>query len=68
LAETFSRHSFDGRRPYRAYLDLEDGPPFVSPRSDYVAAWVAAVQAAGFQAGISWAASGPSRVPCAAVT
>jgi Domain of unknown function (DUF1906) len=34
------------------YLDLEDGPPFTAPRTDYVNAWVTAVQAAGFQAGI----------------
>ncbi|MGO9060024.1 MAG: glycoside hydrolase domain-containing protein [Candidatus Binataceae bacterium] len=34
------------------YLDLEDGPPFASPRTDYVAAWVDAVQAGGFGAGV----------------
>jgi hypothetical protein len=34
------------------YLDLEDGPPFTSPRSDYVAAWADAVQAGGFQTGV----------------
>ncbi|HLZ77188.1 glycoside hydrolase domain-containing protein [Phenylobacterium sp.] len=34
------------------YLDLEDGPPFVSPRTDYVAAWVASVQSAGYRAGV----------------
>lgn len=34
------------------YLDLEDGPPFTAPRTDYVAAWVGAVTGAGFQAGI----------------
>ncbi len=34
------------------YLDLEDGPPFLAPRSGYVAAWVDAVSAAGFQAGV----------------
>jgi hypothetical protein len=34
------------------YLDLEDGPPFKAPRTDYVAAWVAAVQAGGFQPGV----------------
>jgi hypothetical protein len=34
------------------YLDLEDGPPFVAPRTDYVAAWVDAVQAGGFQPGV----------------
>jgi hypothetical protein len=34
------------------YLDLEDGPPFVAPRADYVAAWVGAVTGAGFAAGV----------------
>lgn len=34
------------------YLDLEDGPPFATPRADYVAAWIDAVAAGGFQAGI----------------
>ncbi len=34
------------------YLDLEDGPPFEAPRTDYVAAWVAAVKNGGFQPGI----------------
>jgi hypothetical protein len=34
------------------YLDLEDGPPYASPRSDYVAAWVEAVEAAGYAAGV----------------
>jgi hypothetical protein len=34
------------------YLDLEDGPPFTSPRTDYVSAWVAAVAAQGWQPGI----------------
>lgn len=34
------------------YLDLEDGPPFKAPRTDYVAAWVDAVQANGFQPGV----------------
>ena len=34
------------------YLDLEDGPPFIVPRTDYVAAWVDAVQAGGFQPGV----------------
>ncbi len=34
------------------YLDLENGAPFQSPQTDYVAAWVAAVQDAGFQPGI----------------
>ena len=34
------------------YLDLEDGPPFVSPRTDYVKAWADAVTAEGFKAGI----------------
>ena len=34
------------------YLDLENGPPFTSPLRDYVAAWVDAVQAAGFGAGV----------------
>lgn len=34
------------------YLDLENGSPFQAPQTDYVAAWVAAVQAAGFQPGI----------------
>ncbi len=34
------------------YLDLEDGPPFTSPRTDYVAAWVDAVEAGGFNAGV----------------
>lgn len=34
------------------YLDLEDGPPFEPPRTDYVAAWVAAVSGARFQPGV----------------
>jgi hypothetical protein len=34
------------------YLDLEDGPPFSDPRTDYVGAWTDAVCAAGFQAGV----------------
>ena len=34
------------------YLDLEDGPPFNPPRTDYVAAWVDAVAAAGFLPGV----------------
>lgn len=34
------------------YLDLEDGPPFTSPRTDYVAAWVDAVTAGNFAAGV----------------
>ncbi len=34
------------------YLDLEDGPPFEAPRTDYVAAWVDAVRAGGFQPGV----------------
>ena len=34
------------------YIDLEDGPPFTSPRTDYVAAWTNAVSAGGFQPGV----------------
>ena len=34
------------------YLDLEDGPPFRAPRTDYVAAWVGAVTAAGYGPGV----------------
>jgi len=34
------------------YLDLEDGPPFVSPRVEYVEAWVRTIQDAGFQSGV----------------
>ncbi len=34
------------------FLDLEDGPPLVSPRSDYVAAWVEAVTTGGYQPGV----------------
>jgi hypothetical protein len=34
------------------YLDLEDGPPFKAPRTDYVRAWVDAVTAAGFSPGV----------------
>lgn len=34
------------------YLDLENGAPFASPQTDYVAAWVAAVTAAGFKPGV----------------
>jgi hypothetical protein len=34
------------------YLDLEDGPPFKPPRTDYVAAWIDAVQQGGFQPGV----------------
>lgn len=34
------------------YLDLEDGPPFTPPRSDYVSAWIDAVSVQGYQSGI----------------
>ena len=34
------------------YLDLEDGPPFSAPRTDYVAAWADAVRHGGFLPGI----------------
>lgn len=34
------------------YLDLEDGPPFVVPRTTYVAAWAGAVKQAGFGVGV----------------
>jgi hypothetical protein len=34
------------------YLDLEDGPPFRDPRTDYVAAWVGTVKAAGYSPGV----------------
>lgn len=34
------------------YLDLEDGPPFTAPRTDYVAAWADAIQQAGFLPGV----------------
>ena len=34
------------------YLDLEDGPPFNSPRTDYVAGWASAVNAGSFKAGV----------------
>lgn len=34
------------------YLDLEDGPPFTAPRTDYVAAWVNAVATGDFQPGV----------------
>jgi Domain of unknown function (DUF1906) len=34
------------------YLDLENGAPFAEPQSDYVVAWVAAVQAGGYQPGV----------------
>jgi hypothetical protein len=34
------------------YLDLEDGPPLVPPRTDYALAWIDAVKAAGFQPGV----------------
>jgi hypothetical protein len=34
------------------YLDLEDGAPFQSPRTDYVSAWVTAVQAGGYAPGV----------------
>ncbi|HEY4174626.1 MAG TPA: glycoside hydrolase domain-containing protein [Rhodopila sp.] len=34
------------------YLDLEDGPPLNSPRSDYVAAWIDAVAAGSFRPGV----------------
>jgi len=34
------------------YLDLEDGPPFTTPRTDYVGAWADAIQRAGFLPGI----------------
>jgi hypothetical protein len=43
----------DGFNPGRCvYLDLEDGPPFTQPRTDYVAEWIDAVSAGGFQPGI----------------
>jgi len=44
-SEGFAQGSF-------VYLDLEDGPPFAGSRTDYVAAWVAAVEAAQFGAGV----------------
>lgn len=34
------------------YLDVEGGPPFEPPRSDYVAAWADAVGQAGFSPGV----------------
>jgi hypothetical protein len=34
------------------YLDVEGGLPFDPPRTDYVAAWVDAVNGAGFQPGV----------------
>lgn len=34
------------------YLDLEDGPPFKAPRTDYVANWIDAVAAGGFAPGV----------------
>jgi hypothetical protein len=34
------------------YLDLEDGPPFRPPRTDYVSAWADAVQQASFLPGV----------------
>jgi hypothetical protein len=34
------------------YLDLEDGAPLQSPRTDYVTAWAAAVRAAGYEPGV----------------
>jgi hypothetical protein len=34
------------------YLDLENGPPFTHPRTDYVASWVNAVGTRGFQTGV----------------
>jgi len=34
------------------YLDLEDGPPFDAPRTDYVGTWTDGVAAAGFQPGV----------------
>ena len=34
------------------YLDLEDGPPFTAPRTDYVDAWADAIQGAGFLPGV----------------
>jgi len=34
------------------YLDLEDGPPLRSPRTDYVLAWADAVTGAGFAPGV----------------
>lgn len=34
------------------FLDLEDGPPYAAPRTDYVAAWAEAVSSAGFQPSI----------------
>lgn len=36
----------------RVFLDLENGGPFSPPQSDYVAAWVAAIQSAGYSAGV----------------
>lgn len=34
------------------YLDLEDGPPFTAPRTDYVTTWASRVTAGGFQPGV----------------
>jgi hypothetical protein len=34
------------------YLDLENGPPFQSPQTDYVKAWAAAVAGGHFQVGV----------------
>jgi hypothetical protein len=34
------------------YLDLENGPPLTPPLRDYVAGWVDAVKAGGFQPGV----------------
>jgi hypothetical protein len=34
------------------YLDVEGGPPFDSPRTDYVAAWIDAVTATVYRAGV----------------
>ncbi len=34
------------------FLDLENGPPFTAPQTDYVRAWVAAVSAGGWTPGV----------------
>ena len=44
-AENFSPGSW-------IYLDLENGPPFTAAQREYVAAWIDAVEACGFRAGV----------------
>ncbi len=52
-AEAIALIRAEGFAPGSAvYLDLEDGPPLVAPRTDYVGAWTDTVRAGGFHPGV----------------